>query len=277
MILSSNWNTFIIWYTFKSCHILIWWMHLLPGDVYSNRLIVASKPYNVHTLPFSHWMNSRILIRNLSQAMSMANPKPSGFSNTKAGKVAILERTKTLVDKSSIVSDCFELFMHQLYVRWLIKTSCVKVITVPIEGVSKEDTDFLRKALPKTTTASVVKNAIFKKVIEGTQFEPLSKSIRDETMYLFVPEGDAKKTYDAYKKWQKDFKRFVFFCVHLNTTKEFLLKKNREQIILLSCCLGNAPRSLVSTLLVHCDILIFLKLLFCYYYVLSQDWRQVQP
>lgn len=81
------------------------------------------------------------------------------------------------------------------------------MITVPIEGVSKEDIDFLRKALPQTVTASVVKNALFKKAVEGTDFAPLSKSLRDETMFLFVPEGDAKKTYDAYKKWQKEFKK----------------------------------------------------------------------
>jgi ribosomal protein L10 len=97
------------------------------------------------------------------------------------------------------------------------------VITIPIEGVSKEDTDFLRKALPKTTTASVVKNAIFKKVIQGTQFEPLAKTIRDETMYLFVPEGDAKSAYDAYKKWQKDFKRFVSHFTYSLISDEIIL------------------------------------------------------
>lgn len=43
----------------------------------------------------------------------MANPKPSGFANTKAGKVAILERTKKLVDKSSIVSSSSRLRYRQ--------------------------------------------------------------------------------------------------------------------------------------------------------------------
>jgi large subunit ribosomal protein L10 len=113
----------------------------------------------------------------------MKNPKPSGFSNTRAGKVAILERTKKLVDQSSLV------------------------LTIPVQGVTKENTDILRKTLPKTTIASVVKNSIFRKAVEGTDFAPLAEIVRDETMYLFVPEGEAKKTYEAYKKWQKEIKR----------------------------------------------------------------------
>ena len=68
------------------------------------------------------------------------NPKPSGFSNTLDGKVAILERTKKLVETSSLI------------------------ITVPIDGVNKENTDILRKSLPKTVKASVVKNSLMKKV-----------------------------------------------------------------------------------------------------------------
>lgn len=69
------------------------------------------------------------------------NPKPSGFSNTKAGKVAILDRTKVLVKDASII------------------------ITVPFQGVSKENTDILRKMMPKTVRSSVVKNSLMKKVI----------------------------------------------------------------------------------------------------------------
>eukprot|EP01035_Chromulina_nebulosa_P021708 gene21708-28092_t len=113
----------------------------------------------------------------------MKAPKPSGFSNTKAGKLAILERTKKLVDKSAII------------------------ITIPIDGVTKEQTDLLRKALPKPTKASVVKNAIFKKAIDGTQFSVLQNGLRDENMYLFIPEGESKATFEAYKKWQKEVKR----------------------------------------------------------------------
>ena len=113
----------------------------------------------------------------------MANPKPSGFANTKAGKTAILERTKVLLNKSSLV------------------------ITVPVSGVTKEQMDFLRKEIPKTTKASVVKNSLMIKAVEGTPFAPIATDLRDENMFLFIEEGEAKSTYDGLKKWQKEFKR----------------------------------------------------------------------
>ena len=113
----------------------------------------------------------------------MANPKPSGFANTKAGKTAILERTKKLVDKSELI------------------------ITVPIEGVSKELLDFLRKDLPKTSTASIVKNKLIGIATEDTKFAPIKDGLRDENLFLFVAEGDAKPVWEAYKKFQKEAKR----------------------------------------------------------------------
>lgn len=113
----------------------------------------------------------------------MANPKPSGIANTKAGKTAILERTKALVDKSALI------------------------ITVPFGGVSKEQTDMLRKVLPKSTKASVVKNSLLKKALEGTSFEPMNAMVRDQNMFFFIPEGEARVTFENFKKWQKDIKR----------------------------------------------------------------------
>jgi large subunit ribosomal protein L10 len=113
----------------------------------------------------------------------MAAPKPSGFANTKAGKAAILERTKNLLDQSQLV------------------------IALPIEGVSKEQVDFLRKEIPKTTKASVVKNSLMRKAVEGTTFAPIAEGLRDENMFLFIPEGEARPTYEGVKKWMKEVKR----------------------------------------------------------------------
>lgn len=113
----------------------------------------------------------------------MVAPKPSGFSNTKAGKVAILERTKTLVDKSALL------------------------IVVPFEGVTKEQMDMLRKDIPKSSKASVVKNSLLSKACEGSSFEPIGQGLRDENMFLFIAEGDAKPTFESLKKWQKEIKR----------------------------------------------------------------------
>lgn len=122
----------------------------------------------------------------------MANPKPSGFSNTKAGKTAILERTKALLDTSSIV------------------------LAVPFEGVNVEQVDMLRKQLKKTgAKASVVKNALLRKAAEGTKFEPIGENLKEENMFIFIPEGESKPTYEELKKWQKEVKR---------TDPEFLTK-----------------------------------------------------
>jgi large subunit ribosomal protein L10 len=113
----------------------------------------------------------------------MANPKPSGFANTKAGKNAILDRTRALIQSSSLI------------------------ITIPIDGVTKEKVDFLRKELPKSTKATVVKNSLMRIAVKETQFAALGDSLRDENMFLFIVEGEAKATYEGLKRWRKEVKR----------------------------------------------------------------------
>ena len=114
----------------------------------------------------------------------MANPKPSGFSNTKAGKAKILERTKALLESSSIV------------------------LTVPFEGVDVEQVDMLRKQLKKSgAKASVVKNSLIALAAKGTKFEPIGEGLKEENMFVFIPEGEAKGAYEELKKWQKEIKR----------------------------------------------------------------------
>lgn len=115
--------------------------------------------------------------------MFMKAPKPSGLSNTREGKAKILARTKVLVDNS---------FM---------------IISAPVEGVSKEQIDLLKKEIPRATKASVVKNALLRVSLRGTPFESLGSQVRDETVYFFIPEGYAKETYEGYQKWRKEAKR----------------------------------------------------------------------
>ena len=43
--------------------------------------------------------------------------------------------------------------------------------------------------------------------MEGTPFEAMNKVMRDENMFLFVPEGEAKQSFEAFTKWQKEVKR----------------------------------------------------------------------
>ena len=107
----------------------------------------------------------------------------SGFANTQQGKAVILERTKALIEKSNLM------------------------LVVPFEGVSKEQVDMLRKTLPKTTTASVVKNSLLRVAATGTKFESVGNGLKEENIFFFIEEGSSKETYDALKKWQKEVKR----------------------------------------------------------------------
>jgi large subunit ribosomal protein L10 len=113
----------------------------------------------------------------------MIAPKPSGFPNTKEGKVAILERTKKLIESSSLV------------------------ISFPAQGVSKEQIDILRKGLPKTVKAAVVKNSLIRIASKDTPFEPIGSKVKQQNMFFFIPEGEAKPVFESFKKWQKEVKR----------------------------------------------------------------------
>ena len=111
------------------------------------------------------------------------SPKPSGFSTTLEGKAIILEKTKELLQKSAMI------------------------LSIPFEGVSKENTDILRNMLPEGVQAMMVKNALMKKSIKDTNFEALGESLKQENMFFFFPEGLAKAGYEIFKKWQKEIKR----------------------------------------------------------------------
>jgi large subunit ribosomal protein L10 len=111
------------------------------------------------------------------------NPKPSGYCSTKEGKAKVLHRTKQLINESAMI------------------------FCIPYEGVSKENTDILRKSLPAGVTASVVKNSLMRKSVEGTPYEPLAASLSHETMFFFVPEALNQPAYFALKAWQKEIKR----------------------------------------------------------------------
>merc|ERR1711907_125203 len=81
------------------------------------------------------------------------------------------------------------------------------IICVPYEGVDKENTDKLKSMLPETVTASVVKNTLMKLALQESDFESMSEKLNKENMFLFVPEGETKATFDAFKKWQKEVNR----------------------------------------------------------------------
>lgn len=96
---------------------------------------------------------------------------------------AVIERTKNLVNNAGFL------------------------IIAPIEGVKKENIDILRNMLPETTKAHVVKNALMRIAVRNTQFECLIPHLKHESMYFFIAEGEQKKSFQAYKKWQEEIKR----------------------------------------------------------------------
>jgi large subunit ribosomal protein L10 len=113
----------------------------------------------------------------------MINPKPSGFSTTRQGKALIIERTKALVDQSSLI------------------------LTFPCDGVTKEEIDMLRNSYPPEIKTSVVKNKLMAIAVKGSQFEVLSESLRDQNMHIFVPEGEYKVAFEKFNSWLKEVKR----------------------------------------------------------------------
>lgn len=133
----------------------------------------------------------------------MVAPKPPGISNTKVGKVIILERTKEALKNTGFL------------------------MAIPIEGVSKENVDFLKRDLPKGTKASVVKNSLLRIAVKGTQFESVGDEVRGENMFFFIQEGNQKQALEAYNKWRKgDAKRVeAEFDVKFGIMENILYKK----------------------------------------------------
>ena len=110
------------------------------------------------------------------------NPRASGFASTREGKTAILERTKTLIDKSALI------------------------VTMPFDKTTVEEIDMLRKSLPEGTTASVVKNSLMKMAVQDTPFSSLAeqKDVVNSNIFFFIPEGESKPTFKAFEAWKKD-------------------------------------------------------------------------
>lgn len=111
------------------------------------------------------------------------NPRASGYATTKEGKKKIVERTKELIEGSQLI------------------------ISVASSGITKEQIDQLRKAIPKDTKASVVKNKLMQVALQGTEFEAMGEGLSNENMFFFIPEGEARKTYEEFEKWAKEAKR----------------------------------------------------------------------
>jgi large subunit ribosomal protein L10 len=114
----------------------------------------------------------------------MKAPKPKGIATTKEGKQIIFERTRQLVDNSSTI------------------------FVVPVEGVECNNLYELRKKLPPSTKATVIKSGIFKRVIEGTKYDQLADHLKNNNIYFFISEGEVKTVLNTFQRWRAEIGRF---------------------------------------------------------------------
>ena len=77
------------------------------------------------------------------------------------------------------------------------------VITVPASGITVSQVQTLRRSLPESTTAKVVKNKLMARAIEGTSWETLGDEyLKGANMWFFIEEdiGGTVKSWNAFVK-----------------------------------------------------------------------------
>jgi len=102
----------------------------------------------------------------------------SGFATSLEGKKQRVERVKELIDTSQMV------------------------FTVPASSITVAQAQTLRRSLPEGTTASVIKNTVMARAIEGTEYEAASSLLKGANMWFFIEEdiGGTIKAWNAFLK-----------------------------------------------------------------------------
>jgi len=103
----------------------------------------------------------------------------SGYATSLPGKVERVERVKELLDTSQMV------------------------FSVPASSITVSEMQTLRRSLPEGTTASVVKNTIMTRAIEGTEYEAAGSMLKGANMWFFI-EDDIGATLKAWKGFVKE-------------------------------------------------------------------------
>jgi large subunit ribosomal protein L10 len=103
-----------------------------------------------------------------------------GMATSLEGKIATVEKVKSLLEKSEMV------------------------FTVPASSLTVSQTETLRRSLPESTTAKVVKNKLMIRALEGTEYEVASTTplLKGANMWFFIQDdiGATIKAYNAYVK-----------------------------------------------------------------------------
>eukprot|EP00548_Thalassiothrix_antarctica_P003025 CAMPEP_0194145980 /NCGR_PEP_ID=MMETSP0152-20130528/19063_1 /TAXON_ID=1049557 /ORGANISM="Thalassiothrix antarctica, Strain L6-D1" /LENGTH=221 /DNA_ID=CAMNT_0038846369 /DNA_START=88 /DNA_END=753 /DNA_ORIENTATION=+ len=107
-----------------------------------------------------------------------------GYASTLPGKKEKVARVKELLDTSQMV------------------------FTIPASAMSVQQAQKLRESLPEGTTASVVKNKLMLRALEGTEFSEAvtsegSTMLKGANMWFFIDE-DISGTIKAYNGFLKD-------------------------------------------------------------------------
>lgn len=77
------------------------------------------------------------------------------------------------------------------------------IFSVPAGSMTVAETQTLRRSLPEGTTMSVVKNKLFARACEGTEYEEAAASmVKGPNMWFFIEEdiGASVKAYNAFIK-----------------------------------------------------------------------------
>lgn len=104
----------------------------------------------------------------------------TGYATTKKGKRDTVSTVKGLLDTSEMI------------------------FTVPASSLTVSETEGLRRSLPETTTARVVKNTLMKLAVEGTEYETAAEQFfQGSNMWFFVSD-DVSASIKSYNSYVKD-------------------------------------------------------------------------
>jgi len=79
------------------------------------------------------------------------------------------------------------------------------VFALPYEGLTVKEMETLRRMLPETTSAGVVKNTLMNIALQDCDgYEDLEAVLKKPNMWFFSDEENIRDTIEAIKKWSKE-------------------------------------------------------------------------
>ncbi|KAG7336675.1 LSU ribosomal protein L10P [Nitzschia inconspicua] len=103
----------------------------------------------------------------------------TGYATSKTGKEEKVTRVRELLENSQMV------------------------FAVPASSITVSQSQKLRRSLPEGTTATVVKNTLMARAVEGTKYEAATSMLQGANMWFFVEE-DIGASIKAWKAFQKE-------------------------------------------------------------------------